>query len=140
MNSRSLIDPGLPAAVAAIAGTTVCKIQRMSAPTQDAYGAPLSGATGTPSGKQTWADLPGHEAIPCRIAPEYQGSLRATKETRAKDFVQEWNDFECELFGTFTTILQKDKAVIDGNDYQIMGIDFDGNKAITHLHLRTLNV
>jgi hypothetical protein len=140
MNSTPLIDPGLSDSIAAISAPSTCKIQRMSGPTQDAYGAPLSGATGTPGGKQTWTDLPGHGALPCRIAPEYQGSLRGTKEVRAKDFVQEWNDFQCDLFGYFPQILQKDKAVVDGSEYQITGIDFDGNKAITHLHLRTLTV
>jgi hypothetical protein len=133
MNSPPLLDPQFTTA-AAPAATLICTIMMLAAPTIDDYGADKSRA------KQTYTVRPGHDAIQCVKTIGMAGSARATEERRMALMTMEWNKYDAKLLGYFPNISQTDQAVIDGVTYEIQGIDWDSQRALTNLHMRTLNV
>lgn len=83
--------------------------------------------------KQTWADVVGMTAIPCRIAPA--GGLERRFQNEA--FLDATDT--ALLSGTFERLTEQMRFVGDkGNVYDILRVEFDSQAVTTRLTLRTV--
>ncbi len=112
--------------------SSVCTIQSPSqAP--DALGQP---------NLASWTDVPGLVNIPCMKSPLLPGSARSTAgdETKAVNLTEEMSESHVLLDGYFPNILQRYRAVIDGEPLDILGVESDSQKIMTRMAVRFKNL
>jgi len=86
----------------------------------------------SPSGQVTlvWANYTGHVSIPCRIAPAKVNEIKQQNQTYTI------GDKIVLLRGYYQTITAKMRAVINSINYDILGIEHDGQNIQTRLTVR----
>lgn len=114
----------IPQAAAAGQFPSRCTIQRLTG-TRDSLGVM----------NQTFADVSGLVNIPCHVAPPSIARIGGSAEMRQADRTDEKQEFHVLLQGYFPDIQMKDRAVIDGNIWNIIGPDYDAFKTQTRLEV-----
>ena len=96
----------------------VCTIQEKPNPgTQDAAGQEV----------ESWSDLVGHEAIPCRVSPSGGTEQRSANQIIAR------STHVILLGGAYPAITARMRAVVKEQLYDILLPQIDGNEAMTRL-------
>lgn len=91
-------------------------------------GATSQGTTGQE--KLTWATVSGCEAIPCRRASAGGGERRAANQIYLDA------THTILLSGIYKNVNEKMRAVVDGQAYDILLVEFDGEEVMTRLTVR----
>lgn len=104
---------------------SVCTIQRISG-TLDGLGAEV----------MDFADVTGLVNIPCHVSPPSVFKLSGSNEYRKVDRISEKQEFHVLLAGNFPGIQMKDRAVIDGQAWNIVGADHDAFNSQTRLEVQ----
>ena len=85
---------------------------------------------------QTFADVSGMVGIPCHISPPSVIRLGGSAEYRKSDRTDEKQEFHVLLAGYFPDIQMKDRAVIDGTNWNVVGNDKDAFKTQSRLEIQ----
>lgn len=120
-NQLGIVHPEMLARLQANFYPSVCAIQSATE-TPDSFG----------QLQQSWSNLAGHGAIPCRVAPESnpRGEIRDQAQTFA---VHRWR---IVLNGYYPSIIEKMRAVVNATAYDIERVEHDGNEEMTRLVCR----
>ncbi|HEY8766044.1 MAG TPA: hypothetical protein VIP09_02080 [Dehalococcoidia bacterium] len=88
-------------------------------------------ASGTSFGTlvETWATVSGLGLIDCRVAPVL------AQEMRGPQFTQLVTTHQIALRGYYPQIVETMRAVVDDVGWDIQGVEYDGNKITTRLHV-----
>ncbi len=94
----------------------------------------IQGATTTQSGtgalSQSWANVTGLVSLPCRLAPVNATEVRQATGTFAEA------THTIALAGYYSAIVETQRAVVGGVNYDIVGVQHDGNSKSTRLLVR----
>jgi hypothetical protein len=112
----------VPMALAAGMFPNLCTIQAIPG-TLDSLGAPIT----------TFSDVSGLVDIPCHSAPPAIEQVRGSDELRMKDRVDVRQQRHVLLSGYFPTIVQNMRAVVDGEAWNIIGVESDAFNSQTRL-------
>ena len=116
----------VPMALAAGMFPNLCTIQALPG-TLDSLGAPIL----------TFSDISGLVDIPCHSAPVSSGEgLAGSDEIRLKDRIDTRQSRHVLLAGYFPTIVMGNRAVIDGEPWNIVGIESDAFSSQTRLEVQ----
>lgn len=126
-----MIDRGIIDAISFLGGLATffgrtCTIQE-NAPTRDAAGQP----------QDSWANLTGHVALPCRVAPVTALSRAARVER--DDMTVTTYSHVIILAGAYPAITTAHQAVIDGVNYQIVNVVRDSSLVATELQVEVVS-
>ncbi len=132
MNQSLLLDVSGVVALAQAAGMfpNLCTIQS-AATTTNAMGAPVV----TP-----FADVSGLVGIPCHSAPPAIEDVRGSDELRKIDRTDTRQMRHVLLAGYFPTIALSMRAVVDGEAWNIIGVESDAFSSQTRLMVQEYEV
>ena len=118
----------MPLVVATGVLASICTIQSPSQ-TASASGQPNLGV---------WTNVSGLVNLPCMFAPLLPDSARTMIQDEIKnmEYTEEMTVFHVLLNGYYPQVLQVYRAVIDGNPYDILGVESDSQKQMTRLAVR----
>ncbi len=124
MNQDLLLDIGGVVAMALAAGMfpNLCTIQELPG-TLDSLGAPV----------MTFSDVSGLVDIPCHSAPPAIEDVRGSDELRMKDRTDTRQMRHVLLAGYYPTIALSMRAVVDGEAWNIIGVESDAFNSQTRL-------
>lgn len=140
MNQGVLIHPQMLVRLTPTFLATTGTVQRATV-TQSATGAPV----------QTWADVAGLIDLACRVAPAGASERRAPTGTYADishiailsnaislvdELVNLLIDADGDALIDNGSITELMRFVADGTEYDIVGVEVDGNRQMTRLRLR----
>lgn len=120
MPSLGLIHPRMLVGLWGFYPST-CTIQ-VATETQDSVGQPIP----------AWANLAGHVAIPCRIAPIERASGWEVKASTQTYTVATW---KVALRSYYPAIITKMRAVAGGVNYNILAVEHDDQETMTVLQV-----
>lgn len=121
-NPQGIVHPDLLARLQPTHYPSLCTIQQASE-TPDSYGELV----------ETWANLAGHVDLPCRIAPATMGR---SNEVRSQAQLYQVQSFTIALAGYYPAIIEKMRAVVAGQAYDIDVVRPDGQGATMALDAR----
>lgn len=75
----------------------------------------------------TWANLSGHVDLACRIAPASGNEVKQAAQIYAE------YTHTIALAGAYTTVTEAMRAIVDGVTYDVVAVQFDGNRKTTRL-------
>lgn len=81
----------------------------------------------------TWADVPGYEALPARIAPLVTAGISAREEITDK---ATWaaNSWHISLAGYYPAITEEHRVLSpEGRAWNVLGVEHDGNLQTTRI-------
>lgn len=113
---RPLVHPQFLARLRPVIFVHRCTIQQAST-TQNEIGEPV----------ETWADLPGHVDLPCRVAPlsmDERAELQLTVTQRTITVL---------LAGSYPSVTTAHRALVDGTAYNILAAERDSEGVTTRL-------
>ena len=124
MNQLGIVHPGLLAELEPnhYAGTVTIQSASMA---NDSAGQEIP----------TWSNLALHVDLICRKAPQQQFSREVRNQAEIYA-VHVWN---IAIAGYYTSITEEMRAVMDGVNYDIELVQFDGNRKTTHLQVRKVD-
>lgn len=108
---------------------SLCTIQAVPG-TVNAMGVPI----------MTFSDVSGLVNIPCHSAPQSNTNLKGSSEDRLPDRTDETQERHVLLDGYFAAIQINMRAVIDGQAWNIIGIDSDFLYKMTRLLVQSYKV
>ncbi len=118
----TLVHPRLLAMMAPTFYVSTCTIQQATE-TPDPLGQPIP----------AWANVPGLVNLPCAIAP-FGGSTEASQRNRS-DSIIDAATHAIAIAGYYPTIVNKQRAVVAGVAYDIVGAETDSHSAMTRLRV-----
>jgi hypothetical protein len=118
-NQQGLIHPDLLSRLQPYHYAGSCTIQQATEAV-DSYGAPTT---------SSWANLTGHVALPCRVAPDN----RARQEVRETAAPYVLYGFTIVLAGHYPTISEKMRAIVGSQTHNIQAVEHDGQGKTTRL-------
>lgn len=142
MNQGILIHPQMLIRLTPTFLATMGTVQRATV-TQSATGAPV----------QTWADVPGLIDLACRIAPDGANERRSPTGTYADishiailsntvELIDELVNLLIDANGDALidngAVTEMMRFVADGTEYNIVGVEVDGNRQMNRLRLRVV--
>lgn len=107
----------------------LCTIQDIPG-TYDTIGAPT----------MTFTNVTGLVNIPCKSAPPSKSSLAGSAEMRMEDRTSEKQERHVVLNGYYPAIVKRMRAVIDGQPWNIMGVESDSFETVTRLYVQEYTV
>lgn len=121
MRQGTLVHPSWLTRLAPTFFASTATVQRATM-TQSATGAQVA----------SWAALSGHEGLRCRIAPAKADERRSQSQVYAE------YSHTVVLAGYYPTVTELDRVVVDGSTYEVVGVQVDGNDAVTRLLVRVV--
>lgn len=81
----------------------------------------------------SWADKTGHVDLSCRLAPS------GGREVKKADQTYVVATHVIAIAGSYPTIAEKDRAVIEGQNYDILLVENDGQERSTRLMVEVVS-
>lgn len=78
--------------------------------------------------------------IPCMRAPLSTGERLTATERKTQTEIAEEQGFHVLLDGYYPTILQRYLALIDGDPFDVVGVEWDSQHVMTRMHVRRYNL
>ena len=121
-NPQGIVHPEMLARLQPNHYPSLCTIQAASE-AADSYGELV----------ETWANLAGHVDLPCRIGPS---TIGRSNEVRGQSQLYQVQSFTVALAGYYPAIIEKMRAVVGGQAYDIDVVRPDGQGKTMALDVR----